>query len=88
MLKQILSHIRQTQQADVVYGFAQHFVTMVKERNVKLLEAWLRDCQKSGISDLVTFAQGLEDAERPPPGPTRPLFVQTIVPQRMPKPST
>ena len=58
--KQILSHIRQTQQADVVYGLAQQFVTMVKERNAKTLETWLRDCQKSGIGDLATFAQGLE----------------------------
>jgi transposase len=58
--KQILSHICQAQQADVVYGLAQQFMTMVKERNAKVLEAWLRDCQKSGIGDLVTFAQGLE----------------------------
>lgn len=56
--KQILSHIRQTQQANIVYGLAQQFVTMVKERNAKPLEAWLRDCHKSGISDLLTFAQG------------------------------
>ncbi len=58
--KLTLSRIRQTQQFDVAYGLAQRFVAMFKERNVKLLETWLRDCQKSGISDLVTFAQGLE----------------------------
>jgi transposase len=58
--KQTLSRIRQTQQIDVAYGLAQRFVALVKERNVKPLETWLQDCQKSGISDLVPFAQGLE----------------------------
>jgi transposase len=58
--KLTLSRIRQTQQIDVAYGLAQRFVAMVKERNVKPLQTWLRDCQESGISDLVTFAQGLE----------------------------
>ena len=34
---------------------------MVKERNSQLLETWLLGSVKmSGISDLVTFAQGLE----------------------------
>ncbi len=58
--KQTLSRLLQTQQIDVAYGLAQRFVAMVKERNVKPLATWLRDSQKSGISDLVTFAQGLE----------------------------
>jgi transposase len=33
---------------------------MIKERNAQALDIWLLDCQHSGISDLVTFAQGLE----------------------------
>lgn len=33
---------------------------MVKERNAKPMDAWLWNCQLSGTSDLVTFAQGLE----------------------------
>jgi transposase len=33
---------------------------MVKERNAKPMDAWLWNCQLSGISDLVTFALGLE----------------------------
>ena len=52
--KLILSRICQTQQMDVASRFAQQFVALVKERNVNALETWLRDCQKSGISDLVT----------------------------------
>jgi transposase len=58
--KQVLALIRQAQQVEVAYGLSQRFVALLKERNVKLLQAWLQDCQKSGISDLVTFAQGLE----------------------------
>jgi transposase len=35
-------------------------VTLLKERNAQSLSTWLWDCQKSEISDLVAFAQGLE----------------------------
>jgi transposase len=45
---------------EIAYGLAQQFVTLLKERNAQPLSTWLRDCQMSGISDLVTFAQGLE----------------------------
>jgi transposase len=44
----------------MVYGLAQQFIEMFKERNATPLDTWLCDCQLSGISDLVTFAQGLE----------------------------
>jgi transposase len=58
--KQALSLIRKAQQVELAYGLAQHFVTLLKERNAQPLSTWLWDCQMSGISDLVTFAQGLE----------------------------
>jgi len=58
--KQTLSFLRKVQPVEVVYGLAQHFVTLLKERNAQPLSTWLWDCQTSGISDLVTFAQGLE----------------------------
>jgi transposase len=58
--KQTLSLIRKAQKVELVYGLAQQFVALLKERNAQPLETWLRDCQMSGISDLVTFAQGLE----------------------------
>jgi transposase len=58
--KQTLSLIRKAQKVEVAYGLAQQFVTLLKERNAQPLETWLRDCQQSEISDLVTFAQGLE----------------------------
>jgi transposase len=37
---------------------------LVKERNAQPLDTWLRDCQMSGINNLVTFAQGLEKEGR------------------------
>ncbi len=58
--KQTLSFIRKVEHIEVAYGLAQQFVTLLKERNAQPLGTWLWDCQKSGISDLVTFAQGLE----------------------------
>lgn len=58
--KQTLSLIRRVRPVEVAYGLAQQFVALFKERNAQPLDAWLGDCQRSGISDLVTFAQGLE----------------------------
>ncbi len=58
--QQTLSLIRQEKNVEIVYGLSQQFVTMVKERHAQLVDTWLRDCQMSGITDLVTFAQGLE----------------------------
>ncbi len=58
--KQTLSLIRKAQHVERVYELAQQFVPLLKERNAQPLETWLWDCKMSGISDLVTFAQGLE----------------------------
>ena len=54
--KQTLSLIRKAQHVELVYGLAQQFVTLLKERNAQPLSTWLWDCKISGISDLVTFA--------------------------------
>ena len=58
--QQTLSLIRKTPKIDVAYGLTQQFVTLLKERNAQPLETWLQDCHMSGISDFVTFAQGLQ----------------------------
>lgn len=58
--KQTLSLLRETQPVEMAYELAQQFVTLLKEGNAQPLSTWLRDCQNSGISDLVTFAQALE----------------------------
>jgi len=58
--QQTLTLLRQDPRIELAYGFAQQFVTMMKEHDAKPLDAWLWACQMSGISDLVTFAQGLK----------------------------
>lgn len=58
--KQTLSLLRKSQQIEIAYGLVQQFVTLLKERNAQPLDTWLLDCQMSGVSDLATFAQGLE----------------------------
>jgi transposase len=58
--QQTLSLLRQEKNVEIVYELSQQFVTMVKERHAQRLESWLRDCQMSGITDLMTFAQGLQ----------------------------
>jgi transposase len=58
--QQTLSLIRKSQPVEMAYGFVQQFVTWLKEHHAQLLDTWLLNCQQSGISDLVTFAQGLE----------------------------
>jgi transposase len=59
--QETLSLLRQEKNVDLVYSFAQQFVSMIKERKAELLSTWLRDCQMSGIAELVNFAQGLEN---------------------------
>jgi transposase len=59
--QETLSLMRQEKNVDLVYGLAQRFMCMVKERKAERLSTWLRDCQISGITELVNFAQGLEN---------------------------
>ena len=56
----MLSLLRKAQGIDQVYELIQQFVTLVRDHNATPLDSWLLNCQMSGISDLVTFAQGLE----------------------------
>jgi transposase len=58
--QEALSFMRQEKNVDLVYGLAQQFVSMIRERKAELLSTWLRDCRISGITELVNFAQGLE----------------------------
>jgi transposase len=55
-----LSLIRKVQSVDRVYALVQQFMTMFNNHNVQALDRWLEDCQMSEITELVTFAQGLE----------------------------
>jgi len=58
--QEILALARQQTDVEVVYTFAQQFVKMVRGRKAELLSTWLQGCQISGITELVNFAQGLE----------------------------
>jgi hypothetical protein len=50
--------IAQEKSVDQVYELAQQFVTMLKERNAKPMDAWLWNCQLSGISAPFDFCPG------------------------------
>jgi transposase len=58
--KETLSLLLKAEPIKTAYTLAQRLVTMLTERNAQALDTWFLDCQHSGISDLVTFAQGLE----------------------------
>ena len=58
--QETLSLILKAEPLKTAYTLAQRLVTLIEERNAQALDIWLLDCQHSGISDLVTFAQGLE----------------------------
>ncbi|WP_235845818.1 ISL3 family transposase [Dictyobacter aurantiacus] len=58
--REALALLRKVPSIETAYGLVQQFVVMLTVHNAKPLDTWLWDCQLSGISDLVTFAQGLE----------------------------
>ena len=58
--QETLSLLLKAESVKLAYTLAQRFVAMIKKRNAQALDTWLLDCHNSGISDLVTFAQGLE----------------------------
>ncbi len=58
--QETLSLLLEAEPIKMAYSLAQRLVTLMKERNAQALDTLLLDCQHSGISDLVTFAQGLE----------------------------
>ncbi|GHO68003.1 hypothetical protein KSC_068950 [Ktedonobacter sp. SOSP1-52] len=49
--QQMREHLLQIPNLARAYRFTQHFATMLKERNVQLLDAWLCECQTSGINE-------------------------------------
>jgi transposase len=59
--QEALAFLRQQKDIDLVYALAQQFVSMVKERKADQLSPWLGACQMSRITELVNFAQGLEN---------------------------
>jgi len=58
--KERLSLLLKAEPLKTAYTLAHHVGTIIKERTAQAPDTWLLDCQHSGISHLVTFAQGSE----------------------------
>jgi transposase len=56
----MLSFIRQEPTVDLAYTLAQHFVHLLRDHHVEELDRWLSTCISSGLSELETFALGLQ----------------------------
>jgi transposase len=56
----MLAFIREVKDLDTTYELARQFFTMIRERQADQLDTWLQACEKSGIPDLQTFAEGLK----------------------------
>jgi transposase len=55
-----LMRIRQEPALKEVYSLAQQFVSMVRHRNIALLDPWLDVCQNSELTNLQNFATGIK----------------------------
>ena len=54
--------LREVQEINTTYELAQRFFTMIQKRQADLLDAWLQECEASGIPNLQAFAEGLRSA--------------------------
>ena len=55
-----LRFLRQVPQGEELYGLAQRYVKIVRERDVEAFDPWLEQCATCDFPDLRTFAQGLQ----------------------------
>ena len=56
----LLAWVRQDGLVAAVNDLAQQFAMMVRERQAQLLDTWLAACTVTGISNLITFAAGIQ----------------------------
>jgi transposase len=56
----LLSHLKQDAEAVIVHGLVQRYQTMFRERQPGQLDPWLSDCKASAITEMKTFAGGIE----------------------------
>jgi transposase len=56
----LLSHLKQDAEAVIVHDLVQRYQTMIRERQPDQLDPWLRACQTSAVTELKTFAGGIE----------------------------
>lgn len=52
-----LTFVREVHDIDITYNLAQRFFTMVRRLQADQLDAWLQECEESGIPDLQTFSE-------------------------------
>jgi transposase len=55
-----LRFLRQAQWGEELYGLAQRYVKIIRERDVEAFDHWLEQCVTCGFPDLRTFAQELQ----------------------------
>ena len=56
----LLKHLKQDAEAVIVYDLVQRYQTMVRARQPEQLDAWIGACKASAVTELKTFAEGLE----------------------------
>ena len=55
----VLQHVQQNRELAVIYGLAQQFANMVKQRLADQLDPWLKDCETVSAVPVQNFALGL-----------------------------
>lgn len=58
--QRLLSHLKQDAEAVIVYELVQRFQTMIRARQPDQLNVWLGACKASAVTELKTFAEGIE----------------------------
>jgi transposase len=61
--KRVRAQLFETPEVALAYQLTQQFRLILRERRVEALSPWLEGCRSSGISELVTFAEGLQREE-------------------------
>jgi transposase len=56
----MLTFIRQEPTVELAYTLAQRFIELMHEHQAAQLESWISTCTSSGITDMETFAVGLQ----------------------------
>jgi transposase len=58
--QELLDRLREEPEVGQAYKLGQQFLALVRERKAEKLDGWLAACLTSQVSDLQTFAEGLE----------------------------
>ena len=61
--KALRTRLCQVPEVALAYRLTQQFRQILRERTAEALSPWLEGCRSSGISELVTFAEGLQREE-------------------------